>query len=233
MSKDPAFLFYPNDYIGGTMGMTFEEKGAYMELLMLQFNRGHMTSHMIGQTIGQLFGQIKDKFKVDADGLYYNQRLDDEIKKRQEYVASRINNKSGVNQHTGKRGHMTSHMTSHMIGHMVNVNVNENIDDISKSRKKSAEKKPSIEKPIKSAYGSQNNVMLTHDELDRLRAKFPDDADDAIEYLSKYIAEKGYKSASHNLAIQRWVIDAVKERKVKTGNAGGKKMSEVERILNL
>jgi len=26
MSKDPAFLFYPNDYIGGTMGMTFEEK---------------------------------------------------------------------------------------------------------------------------------------------------------------------------------------------------------------
>ncbi len=22
MSKDPAFLFYPNDYIGGTMGMT-------------------------------------------------------------------------------------------------------------------------------------------------------------------------------------------------------------------
>jgi hypothetical protein len=48
MSKDPAFLFYPNDYIGGTMGMTFEEKGAYMELLMLQFNRGHMTTHMIG-----------------------------------------------------------------------------------------------------------------------------------------------------------------------------------------
>jgi len=38
MAKDPAFLFYPNDYIGGTMGMTFEEKGAYIELLMLQFN---------------------------------------------------------------------------------------------------------------------------------------------------------------------------------------------------
>ena len=48
MAKDPAFLFYPNDYIGGTMGMTFEEKGAYIELLMLQFNRGHMTTHMIG-----------------------------------------------------------------------------------------------------------------------------------------------------------------------------------------
>ena len=35
MAKDPAFLFYPGDWIGGTMGMTFEEKGAYMEILMM------------------------------------------------------------------------------------------------------------------------------------------------------------------------------------------------------
>ena len=75
MAKDPAFLFYPNDWIGGTMGMTFEEKGAYMELLMLQFNRGHMTEHMIGLTIGQMFGRIKDKFIQDKEGLWYNDRL--------------------------------------------------------------------------------------------------------------------------------------------------------------
>ena len=43
MAKDPAFLFYPNDYMGGTLGMTLEEKGAYMELLILQFNKGHFT----------------------------------------------------------------------------------------------------------------------------------------------------------------------------------------------
>lgn len=24
MAKDPAFLFYPNDWLGGTMGMTFD-----------------------------------------------------------------------------------------------------------------------------------------------------------------------------------------------------------------
>ena len=27
MAKDPAFLFYPGDWLGGTMGMTLEEKG--------------------------------------------------------------------------------------------------------------------------------------------------------------------------------------------------------------
>jgi len=110
MAKDPAFLFYPNDYIGGTMGMTFEEKGAYMELLMMQFNRGHMTEQMIGQTIGQLWDIIKDKFNVDPEGLYYNERLEEEQNKRKAFTASRRNNKSGKNQHPKKDGHMTSHM---------------------------------------------------------------------------------------------------------------------------
>jgi uncharacterized protein YdaU (DUF1376 family) len=116
MSKDPAFLFYPNDYLGGTMGMTFEEKGAYIELLMLQFNRGHMTEHMIGHTVGQLWKNIKDKFIQDPTGLWYNVRLDEEKSKRIAFTQSRRNNIKGINQHT--LGHMTSHMEN------VNVNVN-------------------------------------------------------------------------------------------------------------
>lgn len=113
MSKDPAFLFYPNDYLGGTMGMTFEEKGAYMELLMMQFNRGHMTSHMIGQTIGQLWVNIQDKFTKDDKGLYYNKRLEIEQNKRKAFTDSRKNNVKGKNQYSKpikKTGHMTSHM---------------------------------------------------------------------------------------------------------------------------
>ena len=113
MAKDPAFLFYPGDWIGGTMGMTFEEKGAYMEILMMQFNRGHMTSHMIGLVIGQLWDNIKDKFEVDDKGLYYNARLDLEKENRKKFTASRRNNLSGNNQYTKpikKSGHMTSHM---------------------------------------------------------------------------------------------------------------------------
>lgn len=108
--KDPAFLFYPNDYLGGTMGMTFEEKGAYIELLMLQFNRGHMTSHMIGQTVGQLWDTLQDKFKIDDNGLYYNVRLEEEQNKRKSFTESRLNNRMGINQHKNINGHMTSHM---------------------------------------------------------------------------------------------------------------------------
>lgn len=108
MAKDPAFLFYPNDYIGGTMGMTFEEKGAYIELLMLQFNRGHMDGHMIGQCVGQLWNRIQSKFIQDEQGLWYNERLDIEKAKRKAFSESRRNNIKGNNQHM--KGHMTKHM---------------------------------------------------------------------------------------------------------------------------
>lgn len=118
MAKDPAFLFYPNDWIGGTMGMTFEEKGAYVELLMYQFNRGHMTKHMISRMIGHLWVNLEVKFRTDKEGLYYNERLDFEKEKRKKYAESRRNNVSGKNQHSNKSGHMTSHME--------NVNINEN-----------------------------------------------------------------------------------------------------------
>jgi uncharacterized protein YdaU (DUF1376 family) len=122
MAKDPAFLFYPNDYIGGTMGMTFEEKGAYIEILMLQFNRGHMTSHMIGQLVGQLWESIRCKFVQDEQGLWYNVRLDQEKDKRMSFTQSRRNNIKGLNQHT--IGHMTSHMED------VNEDVNRNINKV-------------------------------------------------------------------------------------------------------
>ena len=122
MAKDPAFLFYPNDYIGGTMGMTFEEKGAYIEILMLQFNRGHMTLHMIGQLVGQLWESIKCKFVQDEQGLWYNIRLDQEKDKRMSFTQSRRNNIKGLNQHT--IGHMTSHMENE------NEDVNRNINKV-------------------------------------------------------------------------------------------------------
>jgi uncharacterized protein YdaU (DUF1376 family) len=127
--KDPAFLFYPNDWIGGTMGMTFEEKGAYMQLLMMQFNRGHMTSHMIAQTVGQLWVNLKDKFTQDKQGLWYNERLEEEKQKRKAFTASRFNNLSGKNQYTKNTGHKKGHMSSHMENEDVNVNESINKDE--------------------------------------------------------------------------------------------------------
>jgi uncharacterized protein YdaU (DUF1376 family) len=155
MGKDPAFLFYPNDWLGGTIGMTFEEKGAYMELLMMQFNRGHMTKDMIDQVLfqgghmsghmgGQLWGKIQDKFKTDSAGLYYNERLETEVNKRQNYCKSRANNKDGVNQYTGDKRSYDHIMTTHMSGHMENENIN-GIDTKEKDSKGKQFCKPTLQ----------------------------------------------------------------------------------------
>ena len=134
MAKDPAFLFYPGDYVSGTMGMTFEEKGAYMDLLMLQFNRGHMNTHMIQHTIGHLWEQVKCKFIQDDEGLWYNVRLDIEKEKRKTFTESRRNNIKHKNKPKEEPSYET-HMNSHMKPHMENVNENINKDiNINKSK---------------------------------------------------------------------------------------------------
>ena len=127
MAKDPAFLFYPGDYVSGTMGMTFEEKGAYMDLLMLQFNRGHMNTHMIQHTIGHLWEQVKCKFIQDDQGLWYNVRLDVEKEKRKTFTESRRNNIKPKNKPSYEPPYET-HMQHHMNSHMENVNENINKD---------------------------------------------------------------------------------------------------------
>jgi uncharacterized protein YdaU (DUF1376 family) len=134
MAKDPAFLFYPGDYVSGTMGMTFEEKGAYMDLLMLQFNRGHMNTHMIQHTVGHLWEQVKCKFIQDNEGLWYNVRLDVEKDKRKTFTESRRNNikpKNKTIENTSYEIHMNSHMDSHMEN--VNEDINKDIN-INKSK---------------------------------------------------------------------------------------------------
>ena len=126
MAKDPAFLFYPNDWDGGTKLFTREQKGAYMDLLICQFHSGHMTGHDIAHILGQIDyknmweNKLKQKFKQDDDGNFYNEKLENEQVKRKKWCESRRNNHEGHNQYSG-------HMTTHMSGHMVNVNVNDNV----------------------------------------------------------------------------------------------------------
>ena len=138
MAKDPAFLFYPGDYVSGTMGMTFEEKGAYMDLLMLQFNRGHMNTHMIQHTVGHLWEQVKCKFIQDDEGLWYNVRLDIEKEKRKTFTESRRNNMKPKDKPSYEPPYEI-HMNTHMEPHMENENININKDKIDNKSKCSFE----------------------------------------------------------------------------------------------
>ena len=84
----------------------------------------------------------------------------------------------------------------------------------------SDEPAPVSKKPVKHKYGEYNHVLLTDPEYEKLCKDFGEDiANRAITYLDEAIEMKGYKYKSHNLAIRKWVIDAVKKQKV-TQNTG-------------
>ena len=73
------------------------------------------------------------------------------------------------------------------------------------------------EKEIKHTFGEYQNVKLTDRQLVKLISDYDESTiDSAIEFLDEYIQEKGYKSKDHNLAIRRWVVDAVKGKQKKT-----------------
>lgn len=83
--------------------------------------------------------------------------------------------------------------------------------------------KPKRTKPVKHKHGQFQNVLLTDPEYEKLADDFgSDQRDKSIAFLDAYIEEKGYKSKSHNLAIRRWVIDAVKENENKPKRYGRK-----------
>ena len=79
--------------------MSNEQTGKYIRLLCLQHQKGGRLTHkdMIG-ICGTCDEDIFDKFEVDEAGLYYNVRLDSEMKRRSAYSESRRQNRLSKSQ---------------------------------------------------------------------------------------------------------------------------------------
>jgi uncharacterized protein YdaU (DUF1376 family) len=108
--RDPAFLFYSDDFYIGTENLSFEHLGMYIKLLMKQHLNGWFTeanffaffgSTKVAPNLHQIctqFAPVIEKFTKKNTGkqiYYYNKRLDFEVKKRMEYAESRRLNAAG------------------------------------------------------------------------------------------------------------------------------------------
>jgi len=139
MAKDPAFLFYPGDWQGGTMHMTHLEKGCYLDLLMLQFNRGKFTEaqakHMLQSSFDLVWSTIQEKF-ICENGLYWNQRLATEKEKRSKFTESRRNNATKEKEDKPSEKHMLQHTHNRMEDENINENKDLNGIEIKEENKK-------------------------------------------------------------------------------------------------
>lgn len=115
MAKDPAFLFYTNDFDSKTKFFTHEQVGFYLRLLMAQHQNGHLTEKQMIFICGRSDEEVFSKFIKDESGLFYSERLEEEINRRKKFVQSRSDNRSGktkedmiiisktYEKHTGQR----------------------------------------------------------------------------------------------------------------------------------
>lgn len=78
MSKPPAFQFYADDFLAGTMGMTQAEVGAYIRLLAHQWSKGTLPEdpeRLRRLAGGKVTETVLAKFVADGPGSICNPRL--------------------------------------------------------------------------------------------------------------------------------------------------------------
>lgn len=81
MAKDPAFLFYPSDFLTGSMFMTHEQVGIYVRLLCSQHQHGGVIDKISFNSLVGSNEIIRSKF-TEIDLGFYNERLASEMEKR-------------------------------------------------------------------------------------------------------------------------------------------------------
>lgn len=81
----------------------------------------------------------------------------------------------------------------------------------------------------KTKYGQYGKVQLTDEENRKLHEEYKN-ADELITFLDEAKEEKGYKYKSDYLAIRRWVVDAVEEKKTRRRGYG--KVEQVPEYWN-
>lgn len=92
MAKSPAFLFYSSDFLSGITDLTMEERGQYITLLCLQHQKGALSEKTIRLSLGSVSVDVLSKFQKDESGNYFNERLQREMQKWDNFTESRRKN---------------------------------------------------------------------------------------------------------------------------------------------
>lgn len=208
MSKDPAFLFYSDNFQSGTQFFTDEQVGKYIRLLCAQHLHGHLTEKqvlLICKTNDADTKEILAKFRQDEHGKYYNERLEIEVTKRKLFSESRANNRLGKTKKQVKKIRKTS------VKHLGNENGNGNEDINGIENGKTVLAKIEYGKPeinelmdflkeqIKVVDGSvKDNRNYCNLLLNKIKKTYPEQ--NAVESI-KLIIQEGLKDEFHGKNI--------------------------------
>lgn len=94
--------------------------------------------------------------------------------------------------------------------------------DIDEDKNKSISKKSPRHK-----HGEYQNVLLSDDDLEKLKAEFPSDWDQRIQRLSEYMASSGKSYKNHLATIRNWA----RRDKPAAKHAGGEDMTDLDKYF--
>lgn len=100
--------------MSGTMFLSDEQVGKYIRLLCAQHLTGHLSENDMIFICKKYDENIFKKFTKDSDGKYFNERLELEILKRQNYSKSRSDNKLGKKKKDKKDKNISNSYDNHM-----------------------------------------------------------------------------------------------------------------------
>lgn len=109
-----------------------------------------------------------------------------------------------------------------------NDNDNDNDNEVSyhdtlTNRVTNREEPKKEEKEVRHKYGEYKNVLLSDNDMEKLKAEFPQDYKERIERLSGYIAQSGKTYKSHLATIRNWARkDKEKNTQTNTQTINGK-----------
>lgn len=133
----------------------------------------------------------------------------------------REQNKKRVAKHREKQKLLACNVTGNVTvteGNATDIDIEEDKDKDKEEEEDNNILSPSPEskkpiKPTKHKHGEYKNVLLTDEELEKLKAEYPD-YQERIERLSSYVASTGKSYKSHYATIRNWARkDKPKEQK--------------------
>ncbi|MDP1994315.1 MAG: hypothetical protein Q8K40_03620 [Ignavibacteria bacterium] len=212
MAKDPAFLFYSQDFITGTMFMSNEQIGIYIRLLCAQHQHGGLIEKTAFNSIVGTHDIIRAKFIETEDG-FYNERLMNEMVKRTKKSCNLSANalkrweKGCKSDAIALQGDMPTEDENEDENENEDLNVFKNENE----KKKIEETVPivlhELQSKILSEYPhvSGMKLQLTFEQAEKLSSEFPPNVISEILDAMENKSDLRKKYTSVNLTIRNWI----------------------------
>jgi hypothetical protein len=162
--------------------------------------------------------KIWKKFKQDEDGLYYNERMDQESNKRKKFVESRQNN---LKKNKTPDNHMETHMAFHMGAHTECRMENENINMLPISKNLNTIDSNNSRKDKE----TDNNKRFKAPTVDEVRAYCKERGNDVdAEHFVSYYESNGWMVGKNRMkdwmaAVRTWERNGFSNAVVTSDNA--------------